>query len=98
MSVAIWTDSDERITQRHFKPEEVDTSSATAVLDSLPDEPDTEPWEDIRAFYSEQDGVYYEVQNPFEGLNLTNDEKLELYNSIVATNLVKARELIEKSL
>lgn len=98
MSVAIWTDSDGHISKRHFKPEEVDTSSADAIIESIPNEPDNSVWIKNVAFYNETDGVYYKEEDPFEGLPLTDSEKRVLFEAITSGDLVKARNLLESKL
>ena len=97
--VAIWTDSEGRVSQKHYEPERIDTSTATVVTEEskIPDEPDTQPWVEARMRYDGSD-FYWVKKDPFEGLDFTDSQKQELYKAFRGNNIRAARDIVEAAL
>lgn len=96
MSIAVWTDSNNRIVRTHHKPEDVDTSDAY-IVDSMPSRPDVKPWVEVEE-KCDSNGVYYTTTNPFDGLNFTDSEKQAVYDAVMEHDLVEMRSIIESAL
>jgi len=97
---AYWTEQgSDKVVKIHNNPEDVDTSQADIISDTKPDSPkDLKPWKQTELHYNETDGFYYVTENPFEGLPLSDSEKMEILRAVEDRDLVKAREIIERAL
>ena len=97
MSIAIWTDSNERVTRKHYDESQVDTTDAF-VVDSEGVPPSTEDWVSVTEHYNDTDGFYYTTSDPFAGLNLTTSEKQDLYKACTDRDIEMARTVVENIL
>lgn len=95
--IAVWTDENEKVTRIHHNPSEVDTTGGF-VADNKPQDSGTAVWVEDSLHYSEEDGFYYKSENPFKGLNLSNNEKESLYIAVRRSDLVQARNIVETAL
>lgn len=94
--IAVWTDEDEVVQRRHYKPEEVDTSGCVVVSEEPPDRPDTENWVQDVLFYNDSDGFYYEEQDPFEGMDVPREMKVNINDAVQRSDLVELRKIMEQ--
>lgn len=97
--IAVWTNNDGSVQRQHYRPDEIDTSSADAVVDSdnIPNKPDVNDWVHTRLQY-DGEKFSYETDDPFEGLAFSESEKQKVYDAFNEGDLVKAREVVELAL
>lgn len=95
--VVVWTDKDEKVTRIHYNPSEVDTTNGF-VVKNKPHDSVTDDWIDDSLYYSQNRGFYYESNDPFDGLNLSDNDKKLLYKAVINNNLSKVRNIVERAM
>jgi len=94
---ALYTDSNGRVVRRVNNPN-ADTSDADKEVDTLPNKPDVKPWVECNLYLTKSNGVEWRTSDPFEGLNLSDDEKLSLFKAVRENDFLEARNIVEKAL
>lgn len=93
---AIWTDSDDVVRRVVYDDDAADADAYIVADSDIPSREPTQPWCEVTIHYNDVDGFYTTEENPFDGLNLTDTEKQELYDAVRRNDLVQARNLIEQ--
>lgn len=95
---AVWTDENEVVRRIVYDDEQADADAFIVSEDAIPSRNPSNPWCEVTIHYNDTDGFYTTEEDPFDGLNLSDSEKQELYDAVQENDLVKARNLIEQYL
>jgi len=97
--IAVWTNGDNSVRRIHYRPEDVDTSGAVETHTEPPKDSGTPDWvEDTLYYDGSSDTFSFQSEDPFEGLNLSDTEKQNIYNAVQSNDLVEIRSIVEQAL
>ena len=96
--IAVWTDSNGKVEQKHFYPDTIDTSDAYIVSSDSGSRPDVEDWVTVEKHYNPTDGFFYKTSDPLANSPLTKTEKQKLYEAFTGNDINKARTIVENAL
>jgi len=97
MTIAIWTNDDDSVRRKHYRPDEVDTTDADYFVESDGEHPSTaEPYFRTVEYYTDSSGFQYETINPLEGVTLSDEEQAQLNEAVESGDSREVDELIRK--